>query len=125
MSRSSGEFNDAEAFSRHLADRIVPLQPLLREHIDDNFGSLLPHVFMGEVARWYLSHADAVQPPSDVRLLIDLLDEALVTGAPDVSELVSVSFVENMPAPPNGRGALAHLGPALKADYQRWTGVQL
>jgi hypothetical protein len=97
----------------------------MRNHLDENFGELLSHGFMGDVARWFLEHANTPTPSEDVRSLLSVLEAGLANGPPDVQELISVSFVENLPVPPDNHQALAHLGPNLKADYFRWTGISL
>jgi hypothetical protein len=120
-----GPFANAEAFSRHLAGQIPPLRCVLDEHLVDNFGKVLPHLFMGDVTRWYMDNGSAGEGSEVLSQLLELLDRGLTTGSPDVRELIQVSFVENLPtAQPTG-SALARLTPALKADYARYSGIHL
>jgi hypothetical protein len=118
-------FQDADAFSQHLADQIPPFRPLLDEHLADNDGEVLPHVFMGDVARWFLQEATTSEASDWTRRLVELLDRALIYGSSDVRELVQASFIENLPTSRPGHPALARLSPALKADYLRYSGIGL
>ena len=104
---------------------ILPLHPLLDEHLDDNFAKLLPHVFMGDVARWFVKEGNSHNASPWVARLVELLDRALVAGSADVRELVQVSFVENLPTTSPGSPALTRLTPALKADYARFSGIHV
>ena len=118
-------FQDADAFSKHLAYQIPPFGPLLDEHLTDNYGEILPHVFMGDVARWFLQGATTSEASDWTRRLVELLDRALVDGSSDVRELVQASFIENLPTSRPSHPALARLSPALKADYLRYSGIRL
>jgi hypothetical protein len=42
----------AETFVREIVERFPKLSPLLREHLHDNSGELLPHVFFGDLTRY-------------------------------------------------------------------------
>ena len=97
-----------EGLVRDVVANVPELQPLLAEHLADNYGELLPHVFFGDVTRWALREK-AVNSLSLKRLLT-LLDASYAKGVPDVQELIAVSFLENLPP-----GWPAKLGPHLAA----------
>ena len=121
------EFRDADSFARALASRVASLRPALRDHLEDNFGNLLPHVFMGDVARWFLHESRSKERSDEIAALVGLLEQGLRAGPPDVRELIQTSFTENLPTDkaPATRLALQPLGPQLKSDYARYCGILL
>jgi hypothetical protein len=91
-----------------LVDRLVDTHPELRtlrqEHLDA----------YGELTAWlvnaYLADSDAWPQATWRRILADLERED-ETGDSDVKELLSVSFLENLPYPDEpGAGIAEHLG---------------
>jgi hypothetical protein len=72
------------------------LMPLLRSHLDEYEG-LLPHLFMGDLTRWAVQryHSD----PSDQTLsdVLDFIESAFANAVGVNRELVSTSFLENLP----------------------------
>jgi len=103
-----------EAFVQRLVIANPELQPLLDEHLEDNFGELLPHLWTSDlarhvVARYQSDGSDAVAP------LLEQLDEA-AGHDPEVDEVLGVSFVELLPNPGEpGAEVTDLLGPRLKA----------
>lgn len=100
-----------------LAEAFPALQPALAQHLEDNFGDLLPHVFLAGVT---FAAADAYADPSAVApvpagALLDFLEERF--GRDDeVDGLVAVSVLENLPYPGEpGEAIVALLGPKLAA----------
>lgn len=81
-----------------LLDRVPELQRPYEQHLEDNLGDLLPHVFMGEVTRWVA--ARMTTPSTDGRhaaaAVVDVLEAVMRDGVPGHVELVAVSFVENL-----------------------------
>jgi Na+-translocating ferredoxin:NAD+ oxidoreductase RnfE subunit len=72
--------------------RLVPeLRRGLEEHLKDNCGELLPHVFMGDVTRWTITHANAMS-----HRVLNSLEGGLATGSAEVANLILASFVENL-----------------------------
>ena len=96
------------------------LTPLYEEHRRD-YGELLPHVFFGDLTRWILSlYEDSANSPeavARVREVIDFLEGAFASGDSDLQELISVSFLENLPFPwePNA-DIRTMLGPQLSTE---------
>jgi hypothetical protein len=107
-----------EAFVRSLVQRFQSLAPLLEEHLADNFGELLPHVFLGDVVRWVLVLRTTAQgsltAQREVREFLSLLEDAYASGNEEIQELLSVSFLENLPRPDeDGAEIRTQLGPSL------------
>ncbi len=113
-----------------LIERLVAKYPRLKsifdEHVSDNFGEVLPHLFFGDLTRYVISrlldvesgvgpkHADAEQ---ELRALLNDLEDAYATGDEEIRELISVSFLENLPRPgEEASGVRAWLGPELAAQ---------
>lgn len=83
-----------EDLVERLMAEIPDLRPVVDEHLIDEEGELLPHVLFGDIPRW----AVAQDPRSfDLARLLGLLDEAYGAGPVEVVNLVTVSFVENLP----------------------------
>ena len=91
-------------FVKALAKRFPSLNSLLDEHIEDNFGETLPHVFFGDVTRHAVSLFRRVEMGGDLgarkelRELLDVLEESFVAGDEPLRELIAASFLENLPA---------------------------
>lgn len=93
--------------------------PLLREHLADNLGEMLPHLFFGDLTRHVLSEfargsLDQLQP------LLNELELAFSRGNEEVAEVIAVSLLENLPQ--QGRGAEGVrdlLGPGLRSELKK------
>lgn len=88
----------------------------LQEHIDF-YDGLLPHLFVADVERWAEGELQSGGSES-VRLSAVLKRlEAGMGAGPDVAELVSVSFLENLPRPGDAGAELRTLvGPLCAAQ---------
>jgi len=90
------------AFVQAMTTRFPALRPLLDEHVSDNFGEVLPHVFFGDVTSFVVAlatQADGHGSPQR-RELADLLrhlEDSFVAGDGELQELISVSFLEALP----------------------------
>lgn len=110
--------------TKGMAQRLVAsfprLQPALLEHLSAN-DELLPHVFMGDVARHVTdSYLFANACDGSLRALLDWLEEEFAGGGAEKQELLAVSFVESLPrADEQGRGIVECLGPRLRAEADR------
>jgi hypothetical protein len=113
---------DMNAFAQDLAESTPSLRGLWRAHLEDNFNMPLPHLFMDDVARWFLQQVNSGSPGPDVARLTSRLEQGLINGASDVKELIQTSFVENLPTGQSDPSFLRFVGPALAADYARFTG---
>lgn len=105
---------------RDLAAVSPSLEQALTEHLADNGGEVLPHLFMGDVTRT-LVRLDMDGDREDVvTRALELLEDRYAEGVEEVQELVAVSFLENLPgrAEP-GADLRGRLGPELTAQLQR------
>ena len=103
-----------------LANKVPELRPVLDEHVRDQFGELLPHVFFGDLTRYVMEQVrqDRNRQPSDsngvVARILEILEHALISGDEKLRELVVASFLENLDPLEDGyTGLKAILGPNL------------
>ncbi|CAM4522032.1 hypothetical protein NONI108955_42100 [Nocardia ninae] len=108
-------------FVDELAALEPEIRPLIAEHIRDN-DELLPTLLMGDIARWV---AQVVQNSDDPRSRLAPffleLERAWGDGRGPVSDLIAVSFVENVFDNP---GIVELLGPNLAHYYRVYTGQE-
>ena len=80
-------------------DRLIIVVPELRktymEHVSNN-DTLLPHVFMGDVARFIVAQARKPENHELIRRFVTFLEEENSDPSEEVSELIVVSFLENL-----------------------------
>jgi hypothetical protein len=113
--------NDSTALLvRMLVEKFPGLSELYRKHLTDNFGELLPHVFFGDFTRYVVSlylGCTGESEDSNVRTvgeILECLENAYETGDEQVQELISVSFLENLPRPgETGSEIRKRMGPHL------------
>jgi hypothetical protein len=105
-----------EDFVTSIVRAVPELAAVLAEHVADH-GVVLPHVFMGDVARFVLARALSPAEQNALRTVLYLMDDGLRNGSDDVKELVVVSFVENLIGEESAVRTLRPLfKPALKAQ---------
>jgi hypothetical protein len=109
---------------REIAGRLPAVQALLDEHVKDNLGDILPHVFLGNLTRYILSllpGADAgLSADRSLRELLDHLEASFESGGPEVQELIVVSFLENLPASSEvGSEIREMMGPNLSRELKQ------
>lgn len=108
------------SFVRSMVARFPSLSALLEAHIKDNLGEMLPHVFLGDVTRYVLSlllavGAGGLPARRELRGILDYLEEAFDDGDEELQELISVSFLENLPRPgQTGAEIRKMVGPNLR-----------
>ena len=117
--------NKTERFAKDLANRFSGLAPVLAEHMQDNFGALLPHVFLGDVTRWVVglvtaSKAEAIlRNRPELTSILRYLEDSYASGDVELQELISVSFLELLPRPGESGAEIRHMvGPALSAQLK-------
>lgn len=114
----------AAAFVGSMVARFPGLSALLEEHIKDNHGEMLPHVFFGEVTRYILSlllaaSGGGLSPRRELRDILTYLEEAYAAGDEELRELISVSFLENLPRPGEAGAEVREMvGPNLRRQLQ-------
>src|SRR5204862_3762142 len=91
-------------------ERLVSLFPYLRalllEHKSDNFGEILPHLFIADLARKATDMYVALRSKSsdDRDQLLAFLETSYRSNDTEVRELLSASFLENLPRQGEGEG---------------------
>jgi hypothetical protein len=110
-----------ERLARSIGERNPELGALLTEHIAANYGELLPHLYMGEVTEWLVG-AVASGRQGDVKDLLAVLEKQF-ENEESVRELITVSFLENLPVPGEPESSIRDLlGPVLRTELQRHEG---
>ena len=97
--------------------------PLLDEHVADNFGELLPHVFFGRLTDWVerLMAGASARKMHDVQQILNLLEEAIRSDDFNVRGLISVSFLESLDSRAAGYSELrAAMGPNLLKELSKY-----
>ena len=109
-----------ETFVRSLVQRFQSLAPLLEEHLADNLGELLPHMFLDDIVRWVVALMTTARVEGDLTAqrevleFLSLLEDTYASGNEELQELLSVSFLENLPRPDeDGAEIRTQLGPSL------------
>jgi hypothetical protein len=84
----------ASDFVADVTAAVPGTQPLLAEHLDDQSGELLLHLFVADLLRFAIASFE--QGDSDrLHALLAAVDKALREGDEYVENAVAVSFVEN------------------------------
>lgn len=107
-------------FVKELVGRFPALQGVLSEHLEDQCGKVLPHPFMGNASRWLIERfISEGKGDVTVRSVLDFVEQAFRNGDKQLRELLSVSFLENLPQPgQRGHEILSILGPSLQLELQ-------
>lgn len=102
-----------------LCRRFAIFMCLLQEHIDD-YDALLPHVLMGDITRWIVQQFQNDHSDPMLREVFDFLEEEFEDAQGSDRELISASFLENLPRNgQDGSGIREVLGPALRDQLRR------
>ena len=101
-----------EAFVDRLVATHPELTELRRQHLEDNFGEMLPHLWTSDLVRFLVARYEAEGVDAVGPVLATLDAEA--GRDPEIDELLGVSFVEVLPHPgETGAGLVENLGPHL------------
>jgi hypothetical protein len=109
-------------FIRDLGASFPALRPMLAEHVEDNFGDVLPHLFLADVLRWLLAQLDegGGDDRAEITDILSFLEDAFSAGDEERQELISTGFVENLPRPGEpGARIRRMLGPELRDEAGR------
>jgi hypothetical protein len=90
--KDGGERLDGEAAVELLRQRLPEFGPAIEEHRQDNFGELLLHVLMGDLARFYMSQA--LDNPESQRRFWMVVDRLAALGDDAVQNAIGVSLIE-------------------------------
>lgn len=99
------------AFVGALVHRFPMLLPTLQQHLDD-YDGLLPHVFLGDITRWIVEKFDS-EDDSQIKGLLIFIEDCFSEGNENERELITVSFLENLPLLGKGAKLRTRLGPNL------------
>lgn len=108
-----------------LVAQLPEFAPLLEEHLHDNFGELLPHVFFGAVTRHVLERTAASVDKSEdwLKKVTAFMCQVFEHGDEGAQNLVAVSFVENLDPPsPGAARVTAMLSPHLMTIWRAFYG---
>lgn len=109
-----------------LVEGLCEISPVLREfrrvHVE-NFGTLVPHVFMGDVlAHLGMCMLDARErgaaPGPEVAAILQVLDLGMAQGDRETRNVISVSFVGDGELEPFFAHLKPWLGPRVRAQLQ-------
>ncbi len=109
------------SFVQLLVNHFPILQGMFDEHVADNFGELLPHLFFGDLTRYCIrlscskgSDGGAVDL-HQLQDILDYLEIAYVEDSEVVGELIAVSFLEDLPrGNEDGSNIRQMVGPSLR-----------
>jgi hypothetical protein len=114
---------DSVSFIHELVAAVPLLALPLAQH-QDEYEELLPHVFMGDVARFAIEQhqrlaAGATDSRTALETLFAVMERGAAEGSEDVKELISVSFLENLIEELTAPGDLrSYLGPMTRQELQ-------
>ena len=110
-----------------LIEKVPELRLVLEEHLHDQGGELLRHVFFGDLTRFVMrqvrSRVTGIDSSSSNTLarILDVLEQASISPDDNLRDLVGVSFLENLDPSDDGYEELkAVLGPNLKQEIKQF-----
>jgi hypothetical protein len=109
------------AFVGALVYRFEELLPLLEEHLVDQEGEVLPHLFTADLERWaeVTVEEGAEKAMARLREVLAFLEVAYSTGCEEIEELIAVSFLEHLPRPGKpGAQLRSMVGPRLSEELK-------
>jgi hypothetical protein len=116
------------AFVNRIGGLSPTLTTLLEDHMRDNFGEILPHLFMGDVARHVIALVrapvsdDSLAVRRELKTVLETIEHGYATGTPDVQELIAASFLENLPTQGEpGSEIRGMVGPKLRGQLTKMT----
>lgn len=92
MTPDADELLDGASAVTLLRRELPEFAPSIDEHLEDNFGELLFHLVMGDLARFYVSHA--LEDPELRQRFWNVVDRLAMRGGKYVENAVGVSLVE-------------------------------
>jgi len=95
------------------------LKELFDEHLADNFGEVLPHVFMAEVFAALSNREPSFETQREEERVFAFLESEFASGSGEVQEMISVSFLQLLPGTPLGERLRGRLGPELGSEMAK------
>ena len=112
--------DSGDALVKALVDRFPGLNPIYREHLNDNNQVLLPHVLFWNLTRAAVDSFLGQEPHLDWLDLVTTLDDEYEGGDSYVRGIVEASFLENLPYPgERGYEIVKSLPNGLRAGFCR------
>lgn len=111
----------ASNFVTELALKFPLLVEILEEHRADNFGEILPHLIMADYCRKVCA-ADS----KDIWVVnfLEVLESKFSNDTDDdVSNVIAVSFIENLPKPNDSAQIVSDLPEKLRSQYEKFFGT--
>ena len=102
-------------------DEVAEFQPMYDEHVSD-YGEVLPHVLFGDLSRFTIS-AHRRGDDALTGRIARLMERLLRDGDELTTNLVAVSFVENIAPDDVDTAFFAQYGPRLRATLTAVWGV--
>lgn len=107
------------SFVGALVRRNRALLNVLQEHLVDQEGEVLPHLFMADVERWAESSLQQGLR-LDVERVLEQLEEEFNGPDDEVREVISASFLEHLPRVGSSGDELREMvGPACAEQLRR------
>lgn len=109
------------AFIGALVHAFPVLRPVLQEHLNDQEGEVLAHLFMADVERWLEREVmnRRSQSSTEVAGVLTFLEDTFGKGDPEVNELIAASFLEHLPRPGElGSEIRDMVGPYLRQQLR-------
>jgi hypothetical protein len=111
------------AFCDRLAERFPEVGVLLAEHRRE-YGETLPHVFMADVARWFVDQSLSTRT-GRAKALAGWFDDEYQSLTPYSQNVIDVSLLENLPWPPDPKAPRNRTStrPPAPTDPERSAGL--
>ena len=93
------------------------MERLRTQHLLDNYGELLPHLLLGDVARHAISLYESASDSTKEELgkLCGFMEDEYMSGTNSVQDLIALGFLENLAGPPEPYWRIrTALGPELR-----------
>jgi hypothetical protein len=106
----------ATDFVRRLIAAVPELDEVYRQHVIE-YDELLPHVLMGDVTRFAIANVGLSGIEGSLSKLLVFLEDELVSSDREISELIGVSFIENLCGERDAMDVLfPRMGKALRKE---------
>lgn len=103
------------SFSAGIAFIFPQFLKVLEEHLSDNNQEVLPHLLISDYCRFTMNSRKAEEWH---KVFLDYLEENYTQCGDEVSGLISVSFIENLPYPPRETDwVFDMIGSDMKKQY--------
>lgn len=87
--------NDSVLFINELLKIDDDVLELYKEHLND-FDTLIPHVFMGELTRYIVKNIESTNKKEVILKILKQIDIGLNNGNNELKSLIYASFIENL-----------------------------